>query len=170
MGKKFTTVNKNGVFYYKTYIIIPTCTYDLAQPPNHPTLIPNIFPSESTHSRCLDVGLADTHRQPRYRSPLLTNSCTSATSRRARGGREGVIICTGRYDNISFIIKTHISILYLYIRFSPINKISMEEGSRPAYSTGSTHIKSTVTHLRPRRMSQEHRRIRESSSPSERET
>ena len=51
-----------------------TCTYELAQPPNHLTLIPNIFPSESTHSRCLDVRLADTHRQPRYRSPLLTNS------------------------------------------------------------------------------------------------
>ena len=95
-------------FYSKTYIIIPTCTYDLAQPPNHPTLIPNIFPqmSESTHSRCLDVRLADTHRQPRYRSPQLTNSCTSATSRQARGGREGVIICTGKYDNISFRIKT----------------------------------------------------------------
>ena len=31
-------------FYSKTYNIIPTCTYDLAQPPNHLTLNPNIFP------------------------------------------------------------------------------------------------------------------------------
>ena len=54
-----------------------TCTYDLAQPPTHPTLNPNIFPplSEKPHSCCLDVRLADTHRQPRYHSPSLTNSC-----------------------------------------------------------------------------------------------
>ena len=46
-----------------------TCTYDLAQPPIYPTLITNIFPSECTHSRCLEVRLAVTHRQSRYLSP-----------------------------------------------------------------------------------------------------
>ena len=86
-------------FYSKTYIIIPTCTYDLAQPPIHPTLITNIFPSECTHSRCLDVRLAVTHRQSRYLSPH-----PPILARRRQAGEQGEDGRESSYVQVGMII------------------------------------------------------------------
>ena len=61
-------------------------------------------------------------------TPALQFSIVS-NGRRMWGGREGVIRCTGRYDNISFRIKTlywHTQPVHL---ISPINNILLEEGS-----------------------------------------
>ena len=56
-------------FYSKTYIIIPTCTYDFAQPPNHPTLIPTFFPVRVLSHAAWTYAWQSPHRQPRYLTP-----------------------------------------------------------------------------------------------------
>ena len=74
------------------YLILAysTCTYDLAQPSIHPTLITNIFPSKCTHSRCLDI-------MPGSRPQAVQISLTSVTNSYFVGDVDGRLFQNSRF-------------------------------------------------------------------------
>ena len=101
-----------GVLSYVVFILKLILSYlpvhlTLAQAPTTPTLIYNIFPTHHWEEMLVacSVCLAATPCRHRLTHPFSLNSSTSARSERGEDGRE-YVRCTGRYDNISFKIKT----------------------------------------------------------------
>ena len=100
-------------------------------------ITPDKYPQKFTLSRVISPlaawqtsGYSAAVVQQRWVLPTLISSYTTALSE--RGGREGTVRYTGRYDNISFIIKTTYRHYPTCVSdFSPINHITKEEGKAP---------------------------------------
>ena len=128
----FCVCSKICSFHIKTNIAIPTCTSNFSPTSHYPdTQSKNFSLLLGSILLLLPVSYAG---QPPTGSTAVSSLTQSVLQRRQQGkrgedGRES-LRCTGRYDNISFNIKTtYCHITTCTSNFSPINNITQEEGS-----------------------------------------
>ena len=131
-------------FHFKTNIVIPTCTSNFSPTSHYPNTLSKHFSLLLGRTLlCCLYRTSGNHPQEAQVSPPLTKAILQCRQQGERGedGRESVR-CTGRYDNISFNMKTtYCHITTCTYDFSPISNITQEEGSpRHMGQADPTHV------------------------------